>query len=52
MELTKNAGGFIRRTVIDNNTFNRHAGFTEDFIHQTTNSFSAAVCRNNDADVD
>lgn len=32
MDLTKNVSCFISRTVIDNDKFNSHAGFTEDLL--------------------
>ncbi|VUS91865.1 hypothetical protein SB6412_04700 [Klebsiella pasteurii] len=52
MDLTKNVGCFISRTVIDNDKFNSHVGFTEDFINQTINGLSGVVSRDNDADID
>gem|GEM_PF-3803550 len=52
MDLTKNVGYFISRTVIDNDKFNSHAGFAEDFIHQITDGLSSVVSRDNDANVD
>lgn len=49
MDLTKNVGCSISRTVIDNDKFNSHAVFAEDFINQTNNctgkyKWSGSIC--------